>query len=166
MNKGKFVIVTMVAIGLAMAVFAWWARYEASQRVLERFGPQVAVAVRKGQRVELLTLSQSKPADESSLEILSVGDEQLYVSSSQEIADAPGLIHARHHLLHEKGFHWDEPPSTTPPNWTRALRFSHDEGVATWILDFTDNRAFIVERKAEVGMAPIAPALKKFLDEL
>lgn len=176
MNQGKFVIVAMVAVGLSMAVFAWWARYDASQRVLDRFGPNVAVAVRNGKKVELLTLSNARPPDKSEAEAVSVpssdgeltvGDERLFVTASQEITDAPGLIHARHHLLHEKGFDWEEPRSTTTPsNWTHALRFTHDEGVATWILDFTGNRAYIVERKAEVGMEPIAPSLKKFLDEL
>jgi len=172
MNQGKFVIVAMVAVGLSMAVFAWWARYEASQRVLDRFGADVAIAVRNGKQVELLTLSKTPPTDkEGANNLITIpnvdGGEQLFVTKSQEITDAPGLIHARHHLLHENGFNWEEPRSTdSSPNWTHALRFTHDEGVATWILDFADNRAYIVERKTEVGMGPIASSLKQFLDEL
>lgn len=172
MNQGKFVITAMVAVGLAMAIFAWWARYSASQRVLERFGPTVAVAVRNGDRVELLGLSRD--VGDSAVEVESIrcpardGKTSVYVTDKRDISEAAGLIHARHHLLHDKGFEWDidSVPANADPNWSVALRFIHGAGTATWVFDFQRQRAYIVERQTEIGMGPIAPSLQTFINGL
>ena len=117
MNRGKYVICAMVGVGLTMAMFAWWARYDASQRILEAFGPDVAVAVRNGKTVELLQLS-IRPSPSMDGRVLQTPDGQplAYIVDRRDISDAPGLIHARHHLLHEQGFEWDEPPKTASPS--------------------------------------------------
>lgn len=192
MNQGKFVIVLMVAVGLGMAFFAWWARYSASQRVLDRFGADVAVAVRNGDSVVLLGISPastanhptgeqpnvspseetpSQPAAQQPVDRFSIpsklGENEtiLYVTSRQDITRAAGLIHARHHLLHEKGFDWNPVPveKSAGENWTTGLQFTHGDKTATWIFDFEAQKAYIVERDAEVGIAPIASALQEFL---
>lgn len=169
MNKGKTVIVAMVTIASAMAIYAWWARYQASQRVLERFGADVAVAVRRGDKVELLRLSSIPPTNPSALETETFSSPNdagatLYVTSADDITKAPGLIHARHHLLHDKGFRWNEPrKENCVPEWKVALRFTHPKSDATWLLDFPCERVFIVQRNEEVGIEPIvATALTEF----
>ena len=172
MNRGKFVIAAMVAVGLSMAIFAWWARYSASQRVLSRFGPSVAVAVRNGERVEFLGLATTPQAESTgSIHVRSPqGETELFISSIRDITNTPGLIHARHHLLHEKGFEWGPPNSdgteAAVRNWTVALRFTKKSDIATWVFDFDQKRAYIVERDTEIGMAPIAPNLREFLSDL
>ena len=221
MNRGKFVIALMVTVGLTMALYAWWARYAGSRRVLNQFGPEVAQLVRSGKIVELLQLSATPPldreppgaemaepeaetsegtpaaaADVTTVESILVRSGQqpmaVYVASSQDITAAPGLIHARHHLLHEKGFEWPsrEAARTTAaaasdreptgpskptagaatevdalPDWSLGLRFRDGPRTATWLFDFPRERAYIVERQVEIGMAPIAPSLKQFLGE-
>ena len=171
MNQGKLVIVTIVVVGMALSAFAWWTRYSRSQQVLEVWGADAVIAIRSGDKVELLRLvaadrESSMTATESQdvRETLSAGRDKLYVEGTADIADAPGLIHARHHLIHEKGFHWNEPrPTDCQPNWESALRFTHEENVATMLLDFECQRIYLVERDVEVGMQPIAPSIQKFL---
>ena len=184
MNRGKYVIFGMVVVGTAMALFAWWARYNASRRVLDRFGPAVATAVRNGQRVELLQLAlPGGIADDETDPIPHTGSSELRssngdilarITARQDISAAAGLIHARHHLLHERGFQWEEDgeldsdrnDQSAAACWSQAIRFQGAETTATWLFDFQKQRAFIVECDTEIGIQPIAASLQTFLDQL
>lgn len=181
--QGKIVICTMVAVGIGMAGFAWWARFSASRRILDNFGAQVTVAVRSGEPVELWRLSPVVSAGNLQPVESKQGETLAYVDQRLDITDTPGLIHARHHLLHERGFDWgrreraEDPTVTEPvdarateiehaPGWGYALHFRHERGNATWLLDFARQRAKIIEADVEVGVSPIAPSLEKFVLEL
>lgn len=168
MNQGKFVILAMVGIGSALAGFGWWVRYSGSQQVLAVWGPQAVVAIRTGEPVELFAVGL--PANGQLGGVIRIEPEDyppssVVASEPIDITKAPGLIHARHHLVHQKGFDWDSPRDRNcTPHWEVAMRFKRDGITATIVLDFTCNRAYLVERKTEVGMRPIiADALKRFL---
>lgn len=173
MNQGKFVIIAMVAIGAAMAGFGWWVRYTRSQKVLQVWGPQAVIAIRTGDLAELLPVSPvgdvppGRSVGRLDIEPNGYPHQSIALQTARDITDAPGLIHARHHLVHEKGFDWDTPRADNcTPVWEVAFRFSDEANVATVVLDFACNRAYLVERKTEVGMKPIiADALKKFLHD-
>lgn len=159
-----------------MAIFAWWARYHRSQKVLSKWGRDAVVAIRSGAQVELLRLTPL--SDEASGETivfqpsapLTEGTRRpaaLNIAKVTDISQTPGLIHARHHLVHEKGFAWDAARrENCEPEWSTGLRFSHGDNVATILLDFQCNRAYLVERRAEVSMQPIATSLRTFLSGL
>lgn len=164
MVQGKFVIIAMVAVGLGLSGFAWWARYQGSRQVLTVWGPDAVVAIRQGKEVELLRLSD-EATEQQSTESMKIRDLEVHVQSTTDITEVPGLIHARHHLIHQKGFGWDEPrPDDCEPTWDVAIRFRMGERVATLAMDFQCNRAYLVERDAEVSMEPIAASMRKFLD--
>lgn len=156
MISGKIVISTMVGVGVALAAFAWWARYSASQQVLEAWGKDAVIAIRTGKNVELLRGVSRTESGEFVFE------------ETTDISKTPGLIHARHHLVHQKGFRWEaERTENEPPNWETGLRFTRDNRVATMLFDFDSARAYLLENQAEVTMRPIiVDALKKFLGTL
>lgn len=167
MVQGKVVISTMVLVGLSMAAFAWWARYWQSQQVLAIWGPEAVVAIRTGKQVELLRLVANGEDDS---EVLLVGEEgtPLHVQQSVDISETAGLIHARHHLIHPKGFLWEAlRPEDCRPEWSLGMRFVQAGQPTTLAFDFRCQRAFLVERETEVGMTPlIADALQTFLEPL
>ena len=184
MNQGKFVILAMVGIGIVLAGFGWWVRYSRSQKVLQVWGAEAVIAIRTGDLAELIPLGPSAAEQlggnqlggnqlggKGEGETIVVDPESpgatLAAGQAIDISKAPGLIHARHHLVHEKGFDWDKPRTDgCTPNWEVAFRFTDDENVATIVLDFACNRAYLVERKTEVGMKPIiADAIRKFLKD-
>ena len=178
----------MVGVAVVMAAFAWWARYAQSQQVLEVWGKDAVVAIRTGKRVELLkamnpdidspeTKSSADTKSTSEIELeLPTGTEttKIRFATEKEISKTPGLIHCRHHLVHQKGFDWTaERQEGCQSNWTVGLRFLPDPVAATpnrkatMLFDFACNRVFLVERQAEVTMRPIiADALKEFFAEL
>lgn len=175
MVKGKYVISAMVGIGMILAGFGWWVRYKSSQKVLAVWGPDAVVAIRTSDRAELLPvlkagegdaeLGEGEPEETISIESSNYPVQSVGAGKAIDITEAPGLIHARHHLVHEKGFNWDAPREDgCEPKWTIAFRFTNNDKIATMLLDFECNRAYLVERKTEVGMRPIiADALKRFL---
>lgn len=174
MNRSKSVIVAMVTVGVVMALFAWWNRYQGSQRILATWGPEAVVAIRKGERVELLYLDSEASASGERISLESrpsapgepSSTTSFRISRTIDITDAPGLIHARHHLLHERGFAWGLGETECESEWELALRFVHGDNVATLALDFQCNRIYFVERGVSANMQPIASSLRKFLDDL
>lgn len=176
MNQGKVVIGAMLVISIALAVFAWWTRYSRSQQVLSTWGRDAVVAIRTGEKVELLVLGPADVASSDPPELLVIpewapagnGPERRTIRRRIDITGTPGLIHARHHLIHEKGFSWDAVRSEDcRPQWETALRFSKNGNLATMAFDFQCKRVCLVERQVEVGMAPsIAEALTIFFAEL
>ena len=167
MISGKLVISSMLAVGLSMAIFAWWARYSQSQQVLETWGRDAVVAIRTGKEVELLRATSE---DSTEGESLSIGDSTVRFVTTGEISETPGLIHARHHLVHQKGFDWTGGvEGDCQPKWDTGLRFKDAKRnkVSTMLFDFRCNRVHLLENHAEVTMRPIiADALKKFFAEL
>ncbi len=175
MNRGKAVILTMVLVGVFLAAFAWWARYSRSLAVLENLGREAVIAIRTGEKVELLklgpvgeTAEDAAPPSSNETIVLAAGDAStspiLGVLDTRDITKSPGLIHARHHLVHEKGYAWDEArPENYVPAWESAMRFTDDEITATMLLDLDSRRCYFVESGKEFSLQPIlTDALQKF----
>ena len=162
MNSGKIVIVVVFAVGLGLAVFSWLHRWQASQQVLEFWGGEAAYVIRTGKKVELLRIGPAIGVA-TDLEGFTVGNRRYCIIDQFDISKAPGLIHARHHLLHEKGFIWEALGSGGDTGWEYAFRFTKGDSVATMAFDFERQRARLIERDREVSMAPISAALRKFV---
>ena len=164
MNRGKIVIVLMLLVGMGLASFAWWHRWQRAQPVLSNWGHEVTVSIRLGQQVELWRLADGEQA--ALAERISVGGHSWAVVERRDISDARGLIHARHALLQREGFAWDVAPLESKPAWGYVLRFRGERATATMALDFRNRRARLLERDREVGIEPIADGLQAFVEEL
>lgn len=201
MISGKLVISTIVVVAVAMAGFAWWARYSQSQQVLTVWGKDAVVLIRTGKKVELLKAARQEVPDAGSgerpvqrFELPGSGQSDadqgdtdqgdsgqdgaktvsIAFRTERDLSETPGLIHCRHHLVHQKGFDWTaNRKEGCDPQWNVGLRFSNvkqdgsSNQSATMLFDFACNRVFLVERQAEVTMRPIiADALKEFFADL
>ncbi len=163
MNRGKFVIVLMLVIGVGLASFAWWHRWRRSQTVLTTWGSEAADAIRTGEKVELFRIGQAPRMRGAEVEEITVGNHSHLLFDRRDITNSAGLIHARHHLLHEQGFAWDAGDAEDEPTWDFVLRFTKGQSVATMAFDFSGQRARLLERDREVSMAPISAALQAFV---
>ncbi len=163
MNRGKFVIVMMLVVGVGLASFAWWHRWQRSQMVLTNWGSEAADAIRTGEKVELFRVGRAHRIVGAEAEEITIGNHTYLLFDRRDITNSAGLIHARHHLLQEKGFGWDAGDAEGEPTWDFVLRFSKGQSVATMAVDFSGRRARLLERNREVGMAPIADALQAFI---
>src|SRR5262245_46257806 len=102
LDRGKLAVLTMFALALAAAAFAWWWNYSRGQRALGFYGPRAANLVRTAPKVELLVLGTG---DSDPVESL---PESGPVARIIDISRAPGLVHARTALLDDASYDWDD----------------------------------------------------------
>ncbi|MCA9201656.1 MAG: hypothetical protein KDA55_09560 [Planctomycetales bacterium] len=121
MDKGKLAIVGIFGVSIGMAVFAWWYRYEQGNQSLAFWGSETAVLINGAQRVELLKLAES--TDEPVGESIDIDGRAWNVEQAVDVTQARGMLHARHSLVEDVTFRWDEAVSDNAPAWTYALRF-------------------------------------------
>ena len=93
LDRGKLAVLTMFAVALAAATFAWWWNYNRGKRALEFYGPQAAQLIRTAPQVEILFVGPPRPADAGSAAVDLVPGGRIVVRKI-DISKAPGLIHA------------------------------------------------------------------------
>lgn len=115
-GAGSRVVLAMVGLAAALAVFAVWFQWRQTHRCLAFYGPTVAEAIQKAPRVEVWDLQPS-------------GD-RVRAMRTRDISTAAGLVHLRHGLVEDANFSWrQEAAAPLPPAaWDRGLAFFDAEG--------------------------------------
>lgn len=164
MQRGKIVILVMVAVAIALASFAWWHRYQQGRRSLQLWGTQSAQLIRHARHVELLTLGTAPPRDgEESLEI---EGRQVGIVKREDISATRGLVHARHVLIEDASFDWDRTAADCGGDWSYALQFSEGKEKVTLALDLKCGRALLLEKQTDVRIIErISKALAKYIGD-
>ena len=141
LDRGKLAVLTMFAVALAAATFAWWWNYSRGQRALEFYGPKAAHLIRTAPKVELLVLGT---AESSAIEPL---PEFGPVSQIVDISRAPGLVHARTALLDDASYDWNAFP--LPQVFRHLVRFSNGEDEV--MLVFSEPRGRVMVAGSDKG---------------
>jgi len=131
-SSGKLVVLSIFAVALLMAAFAWWWNRQQGRRALEFWGKDSALAIRDGQKVELLRLRPKNGR------LVDIKDSEIV--ETKDISQAQGLIHARNSLLQDASFDWSAKPAGLSHFETKkdvfAVRFTRQDVVTTIV--FTD----------------------------
>ena len=162
-SSGKLVVLSILAIAVIMAGFAWVWNRKATERSVQFWGKDRALIIRDAQQVliyEVLSL-EAKPKVGAGVVIVcrpNSGQFLRQLDNAQDITGAPGLVHARHSLLQDHSFRWgvDVRPAANapPPRITHAVRFIDTQGTVTILFDFHDKRLYCVENSDCIEMAP------------
>ena len=121
-SRGNYAVAGMLALGLAMASFAWWWNLGRGSQCVQFWGPQAAKSIRVTPYVVVYELAPRASA-EPAAETLKFGSESLAILRQKEITGLRGLIHARNSLLEDASFRWESPPPATP-HWQYALQWT------------------------------------------
>lgn len=133
LSRGSFVILLMCGVALGLSIFAAWYRYEAGNAALRFWGKDAALRIRSAGQVTLLSLAgEQTPAKDEAASVDIQGASHAIIESD-EIADARGLIHARHALLEDASLDEMATPGSLTPAWHRVLKFTAREGGATTV---------------------------------
>jgi len=164
LDRGKLAVLTMFAVALVAASFAWWWNYSRGQKCLAFYGKDAALLIRTATQVELLELAVAEnPAGESSLETLGIGPNSYQVVKLLDISQAKGLIHARTSVVDDTSFHWDALPGDCQPKILYAVRFTGDSQ-ATLAFDFGCQSVWHVEQGKSATLIPkVAQGWESFL---
>jgi hypothetical protein len=164
LDRGKLAVLTMFAVALAAATFAWWWNYSRGQKCLEFYGKDAALLVRTAKDVELLELipDSDSPGDRS-VDRLAIDGRTYLVHRASDISQAKGLIHARTSILDDTSFQWRSASLDCRPKLLYAVRFANDSR-ATLAFDFSCQTMWHVEQgKAVVLIPKVAQGWESFL---
>jgi len=112
LDRGKIAVLSMFALAIVAAAFAWWWNFRRSERCLAFYGSEAAALIRTAPLVEILEID---PADGKA------------IVKRIDISQAPGLLNARAALLDDASFDWNAPPAATTATVTRMVRFAAGE---------------------------------------
>jgi hypothetical protein len=169
-DRGKLAVLTMFAVALAAATFAWWWNYSRGQKCLAFYGADAALLIRTAKDVELIELSpqSDKPEDRTASRLVVDGRTYLF-DRITTISQAKGLIHARASIVDDTSFRWDAQQRDCISRVPYAIRFLGDDynKRATLAFDFGCQRVWYVEQQESVELIPkVAEGWESFLSRL
>ena len=165
MNRGKLVIVLMIALSVVSALFAIWFRHQWGSRSLEFWGRDAALLIRDAPQVAACRLRPPLPGPPASGQTIHVDGQSLECIDRLDISRARGLLHVRQALQEDRTFDWAAGPDATPADWTYALIFAREQQRAIVLIDGRRRRMRLARDGAsEVSVAPAAQFLERFLE--
>ena len=138
--RGQFVVLTMFAMGIAAATFAWWWNYNRGRNALEFYGAEAATLIRSARTVEIL-VPPSSDDDRPS------GSDESRASPSTrqiDISRVPGLLNARTSLLDDASYEWNRPTTTASSDAAVVIRFVENQKQVVLRFDFDARSVSII----------------------
>jgi hypothetical protein len=165
--SGKWMILSVFGVGIAMAVAAWTFYYLQQRGPLKFWGSSVALLIKNAPTVEAWRLvdAEEPAGDSKEVEIISVGSQRLRIAERKDVSKAPGMSHLRNGFLYDRCFAWDQPAPQEAWSWQYALRFSDGKSEATVLLAPQAQRIKFLENGQEVSNAPVAQGYEGFFQE-
>jgi hypothetical protein len=169
---GTRLVLGLVILALGLAAFAVWFQWNQTRRCLAFYGAAATRSIQAAPRTELWSLAAGGPG--------------LRVASRLDVSRAPGLVHLRRGLIEDVNFRWDVTfrrdvtvgsqagaaagEDKLPPGaWDEAIAFfatadaSTPAAVVAFDLD-EPGFATVVGRPGRIGLGPIAPGLRKWIE--
>ncbi len=170
-NRGKLVIVFILAVALGAAGFSLWHHYRGQHRVLDFWGASTAVLIAEAPQVDVLRLGAARSIDaqeesdppsgaaddekppEAAVEF---GGSAWSVESSHEALAARGVGNLRRALVLDTTFDWHGPPAAQAPRWQYALEINDGRRWATVLFDFESRSVALTGGKKTALLDPAA----------
>ncbi len=169
-NPGKIVIVVLLGVGLAAALFSLWYQRQGGRRALEFWGAQTALLVARAPRIEALQLrpaaaakagdngvGEAPLASDEPLRRIGVGGRFYLVSDGKDASGAPGISNIRRAMVIDSPYQWDE-TGAADPTWQYALEFREGEQAAIVLFDFDSGQISSASGAATAVLRPAAVA--------
>jgi hypothetical protein len=138
LNQGKILILGMVSVAFAAAIFGWWWNYQATRHSLAFWGTVDALRVAGAPNAELLALGEPEGSESTephtSEQVISLGGRKYPVLAHYDVGHARGFGNVRRLLVQDQSFHWEKTPPAGATPWEFALRFSDAQGESMILL--------------------------------
>lgn len=159
-HRGKFIIVLIFGVALAMSGYAWWHQYRAGRQSAEFWGLPAMRTIKRAAVVEYIPLLP--PTSESpELATIDLPGGSFRRGEPIDVSQSRGLIHARHALVDDLSYDWsDAGPAVVTGGF--LLRFQEQGAVVTAALDLEAGVVHFVERDRSARLVPhIAAGFRK-----
>lgn len=167
-NRGAWAIAAMFGVGLLLAGGSVLYHSGQGRRCLEFYGADDAATIRHAPTVEAWRLEPQAAADTATTEPseadrLTVDGQSWRIARRVEIGQARGLVHARHALIVDANYRWDEP--ATGGQWTHAIRFVRQNAQVVLLFDFATGHVRKLDAPAAATLVPTIAAAEQALLE-
>lgn len=165
--SGKWMILGVFGVGIAMAIAAWTYYYFQQRRPLQFWGPSAAQLIMQAPQVEAWRLADAAAVhdDPAEVQTITLGKQRLRIMEAKDVSTARGLSHLRYGLMNDRCFAWDAKAPRDAVSWQYALRFVDGKSQTTLLVAPEAKRVRLLETGAEVSNAPVAEEYFKFFQE-
>jgi hypothetical protein len=161
MQSGTKVVLGIFGLAIVAATLSWWYRFETAHESTKFWGPHFALLIVEPSEVTAFTLANPKENAGGSYPILL---DKYVRTDTRKLTDAPGMIHLRNSIAHDRNYLWDKPVSVD--QWRYGLQFEADGRSATVL--FNDDFTVLgrLNRRGDdlrmVDSTPMAETLRKY----
>ncbi len=171
MQRGKIVIVLIVGVAVAMAGYTCWHHYRKGYHALRFWGQQAATLIRHAPQVELLKLAGDRQSDDEVFigkaapqSVLRIGDQDVPVLQRDDISSMRGLVHARHTLIVDRNFNWQQSAIDPATDWDFALRFSDQQQQVTLVFSLQQRTVRSLDHDRQLKMNEAIDRIAEFFE--
>ncbi|MFO0903416.1 MAG: hypothetical protein U0939_10470 [Pirellulales bacterium] len=171
-NRGAWAIAAMFLVGLVLAGGSVLYHHQKGRRALEFWGAADAELIRHAPEVELLELAplgaeEAAQTQGEASERLTVGDRPFRITRRKSIAQARGLVHARHAFIIDANYDWSAartpPTGSAEPQWSHALVFRREDRQVTLAFAFDQGLLQQLDSHKTAVLQPTIAAAEKAL---
>lgn len=158
LSRGTVVVFVFLLLAAGLGAFAVWFQWEQTRRCLTFFGPEVAAAIQSSPTVDIWYLESDGL--------------RVWRRASEDVSDAPGLVHLRRGLIEDVNYDWNDSATEVPSgrrlpagSWDVALTFSGSGGSPVILvvdLDAPGSLA-VVGRPGRVALGRLGVGLAKWV---
>ncbi|MEX2175960.1 MAG: hypothetical protein WD872_16480 [Pirellulaceae bacterium] len=148
-DRGKLVVLSIFAVALVAASFAWWWNYNRGRKALEFYGPQAARLIRTAPTVEILVpIEWGDPAaNNGDVDGGVIPDIGYSIRRRIDVSQAPGLIHARTSLLDDASYQWNA--DQREQVFTYFVRFA--DGADEVVIAFSEPDGWVMQLDSDTS---------------
>jgi hypothetical protein len=169
-NRGKFVIVGIVGVGLVAALASVLYHRQSGRHVLEMWGTETTLLVARAPTVRVLQLQPAQnatPSDEAQpIQRLGIGGEFYVVAAAKDATEARGLSNIRRAMVLDASYDWSAANQAAALHWQYAMEFAEGEQRALVLFDFESRSVGSTVNAKTTLMQPEAAAdWQRFVEE-
>lgn len=169
-NRGKWVIIGIVGVGLVAAVASVLYHRQSGRQVLDMWGTETALLVARAPEVRALKLQPAGAAatvdDGTPIERLGIGGEFYVITANKDAAEARGLSNIRRAMVLDASYDWTGAGEAATPHWQYAMEFAENAPRVMVLFDFESRRVGTTASAKTTVMRPEAATdWQKFFEE-
>jgi hypothetical protein len=170
MNRGKIIILLILAVAVGVSFYGIWFRHRQMRRVLESFSAPVAQLIAYAPEAELLMLGSPNPGAIDPIaeyEETRIGDRKYPVVNKKSVASIKGFGKLRADLVRDSSYNWNQANNTSEAaaNWQFVLVLADGKDRAQLALSPDSCQIMLLDAGPVLSIAPICEPMKELLAE-
>lgn len=162
---GRHIVVLLIGIGVALAVFGIWHSRRLGRHAVEFWGTQSAATIANADEIWLLVLEPKREPTTETVESIEIDGGTRPVTRRIDISDRKGVSNLRRALLIDASYDWSDEADTQNISWRYALQFRRRKQLVVIGASLEDGMLFHESQKQSVSIRPIQEGFISFFSK-